>query len=131
MDESTRIIIAYAELIVGFPLLVAKIIWFVPSVILTKALGMIAERLDLIVDAIIEGMIAVLAACLVFDHFQLRTAWAVPVTLMIVNCLWNWAKEEAFRAWASALGIICGFLLYPNFMTHFVVKYGFTALLYS
>lgn len=124
MDESTKMIIAYAGLVSGFPLLVAKIIWFVPSVILAKVLGMIAGRMDQIVDAAIEGFIAILSAGLAFDHFRLQTAWAVPVTLIIVNCLWGWAKEEAFRGWSSAVGVMLGFLLCPDFLTHFIEKYG-------
>jgi hypothetical protein len=131
MDESTRIIIAYAELVLGFPLLVAKIIWFVPSVISAKALGMIAGRMDQILDAAVEGFISILSACLVFDHFQLQTVWAVPVTLIIINCLWGWFKEEDFRSWSAALGIISGFWLYPDFLTHIVEKYGFARLLFG
>lgn len=131
MDESTRIIIAYAELVLGFPLLVAKIIWFVPSVFFAKILGMIAGRMDEILDAAVEGFISILSACLVFDRLQLQTVWAVPVTLIVVNCLWGWAKGEDFRSWSAALGIVGGFWLYPGFLTHIVEKYGFARLIFT
>ena len=124
MDESTRIIVAYAELVLGFPLLLAKIVWFIPSVIFAKALGMIAGRMDQILDAAVEGFISILSTRLIFDYFLLQTAWAVPLSLIIVNCLWGWIKEEEFRSWSATFGIISGFLLYPVFFTHFIEKYG-------
>lgn len=33
MDETTRMIIAYAALLMGLPILAAKIVWFVPGAV--------------------------------------------------------------------------------------------------
>ncbi len=131
MDETMRIIIAYAELVFGFPLLVAKIIWFVPSVILTKILVKIAGRVDQIVDAAVEGFIAILLACLVFDRLGLKIVWAVPLILIVVNALWDWAKDESFRAWSFTAGIILGFIIYPLVVASLVDKFDLLRLLLS
>lgn len=113
MDETMRMMIAYGELVLGFPLLAAKIIWFVPGVILAKVFDRIARRSDHIVDGAIEGFIAIIMTCLVFDHFNIQLAWAVPLILIVVNSLWNWSRGEAFRAGSSIVGILGGFSLYP------------------
>ncbi len=131
MDESMRIIIAYAELVVGFPLLLAKIVWFVPSAILTGVLAKVACRMDQIVDAAIEGFIAILVACLVFDRLHLHAAWAVPLIMIVVQALWDWTKEEHFRALSSALGIVSGFLLYPAVLEYLVDRCGLSQIISS
>lgn len=113
MDETTRLMIAYATLLFGIPILAAKIVWFVPGTISAKVLAQIARRLDRFTDAAIEGFLSLLLACLVFEYLNLRVQWAVPVTLIIVNLTWNWINGESLYAWLSTAGIIAGFLLYP------------------
>lgn len=112
MEESTRILIAYAELISGIPLLFAKILWFIPSVTLTKVLSHVARDIDQILDAAVEGFIAIVFVCVVFDQLSLQISSIVPIILIIVNSLWDWAKELAYKGWPSAVGIITGFILY-------------------
>lgn len=114
MEESTRIIIAYAELIIGIPLLFAKIVWLMPSIILAKVLSNVVQGMAQIVDAAVEGFIAIFLACLVFDRLNLQIASGVPIILIIVNSLWDWVKESAYRGWPSAVGIIAGFILYDH-----------------
>jgi hypothetical protein len=114
MNESTRVIIAYATLLFGIPMLAAKMVWLIPSAISARTLPRIAGRLDRFTDAAIEGFISLLLSCLMFEHLELQIAWAVPVLLIIVNLFWNWANEESFFAWPSMAGIIAGFFLYPK-----------------
>jgi hypothetical protein len=114
MEESMRILIAYAELIIGVPLLFAKIFWFIPSVILAKVLSHVARGIDQILDAAVEGFIAIVFACVVFDQLSLQIASVVPIILIVVNSLWEWVKESSPKAWSSAVGIIAGFTLYRH-----------------
>jgi hypothetical protein len=126
MDEATRMIIAYTLLLLGIPILAAKIIWFIPGVLSGKILMQIAYRLDQIADDAVEGFISLILACLVFEQMQLQVVSAVPIILIIVNSIWNWVKEEAFKAYPFMAGIVVGFFNYPkvlpllqmNFTTH-------------
>ena len=63
MDETIRMIIAYAELFIGIPLLIAKVIWLIPSIILTKFLIKLSQRRNELMNASMEGFIAILLAC--------------------------------------------------------------------
>lgn len=125
MDESTRMIIAYGTLLFGIPLLTAKVLWFIPGVISAPVFSQIANQLDWFVNAVIEGFIALLVACLVFDHFNLPVVRQIPITLIVVTLLWSRSGSGAWSALPSILGIIVGFLFYPKVMLFFA-KY-FTA----
>jgi hypothetical protein len=114
MDESTRTIIAYALLLFGFPMIAAKVIWFVPGTITAVALTQIAGRLDQFMNAIVEGFISFLLACQIFEHLKLPVVWAVPLILIMVTSLWNYSKPEGFKAFPAVLGIIAGIFLYPE-----------------
>jgi hypothetical protein len=124
MEESTRIIIAYGELFIGIPLLFAKIVWFMPSIILEKVLSPVALGIAQILDSAIEGFISILLACVVFDRLNLQIALGVPIILIIVNLLWGWAKESAYKAWSSAVGIIAGFILYHHVLLLLANEFG-------
>lgn len=114
MDETIRTIIAYTELAIGIPLFIAKVIWLIPSIVLTKFLIKISHRRNQLINASVEGFIAILLACQIFDHYNIQIAWVIPIVLMIVHSIWNWGKEEKFITWASRVGITVGFLLYPG-----------------
>ena len=114
MNETIRTISAYAILFLGIPLIAAKIIWFIPSAISAKLLAQIAGRLDQFTDAVIEGLISLLFACLVFTYLTLPIVWEVPFILIIVITLWSLAREETFKILPSITGIIAGFFLYPK-----------------
>ncbi len=127
MDEPTRMIIAYGTLLFGIPLLTAKILWFVPGAISAPVFSCIAHQLDEFINAIVEGFIALLVACLVFEHFHLAVAWKVPITLIIVTSLWKRTDGGAWGALPTIIGIIAGFCLYPKVML-FLAKYLPTAM---
>ncbi len=114
MDESTRMIIAYTLLLLGIPMLAAKIIWFIPGVISASILAQIAYRLDQIADDAAEGFISLILASLVFEQMELQVVLAVPIVLIIVNSIWNWVQEEAYKAYPFMTGIIVGFFNYPK-----------------
>lgn len=114
MDESTRTIIAYASLLFGFPMIAAKVIWFVPGAIASLVFTRIAGRLDLFVDAIAEGFISFLLTRQIFEHLILTVVWEVPLILIMITSLWYYSKPEGFKALPSVLGIIIGILLYPG-----------------
>jgi hypothetical protein len=114
MDESTRTIIAYASLLFGFPMIAAKVIWYVPSAIAAPVLTRIVGRLDLFADAIAEGFISFLLTRQLFEHLILPVVWEVPLILIMVTSLWNYSKPEGFRAFPSVFGIITGIFLYPG-----------------
>jgi hypothetical protein len=114
MDETIRMIIAYAELVIGIPLLIAKVIWLIPSIILTKFLIKVSQRRNELLSASMEGFIAILLACQIFSHYNLQIAWTIPVILIIVRSAWYWGQEKTFAAWASRISMIIGFLLYPG-----------------
>lgn len=114
MDESTRIIVAYALLLFGFPMIAAKVIWFVPGAIAALVLTRIAGRLDLFANAIAEGFISFLLTRQIFEHLTLPVVWEVPLILIMITSLWYYSKPEGFRALPAVLGIITGILLYPG-----------------
>jgi hypothetical protein len=114
MNETIITISAYAMLLLGIPLVAAKIIWFIPGAISAVVLVQIAGRLDQFADAVIEGFLSLLIACLVFEHLSLPILWAVPVVLILVVSLWSLAREETFKILPSIAGVIIGFLLYPR-----------------
>jgi hypothetical protein len=114
MDETTRMILAYIILALGFPMLAAKIIWFVPGAISTKMLAQVASRLDQFTDEAIEGFISVQLACLVFEQMGIQLVWKVPFTLIVVTSMWNWAKDNTFKIWPAMAGILSGFVFYPK-----------------
>jgi hypothetical protein len=114
MDESTRMIIAYASVLFGFPIIAAKVLWCVPGAIAALVLTRIAGQLDLFVDAIAEGFISFLLTRQIFELLKLPVVWAVPMILIMITSLWNYPKPEGFRAFPSVLGIISGILLYPG-----------------
>ena len=124
MEESTRIIVAYALLIIGIPLLIARLIWFIPGVILNKAISNIVQGIDHILDAAVEGFIAILLACVVFDWLNLQIPAGVPIILFIISSLWGWAKGSAYKVWSSALGITAGFILYRHVMLLLANEFG-------
>ena len=70
MDESTRTIIAYALLLLGFPMIAAKVIWFVPGAITALVLPRIAGQLDLFADEIAEGFLSFLLTRQIFEHLM-------------------------------------------------------------
>ena len=74
MDESTRTIIAYASLFLGFPMIAAKVIWFVPGAIAALVLPRIAGQLDLFANEIAEGFISFLLTRQLFEHLMLPVA---------------------------------------------------------
>jgi hypothetical protein len=114
MDESTRTIIAYASLLFGFPMIAAKVMWFVPGAIAAPVLTRIVGRLDLFADEIAEGFISFLLTRQLFEHLILPVVWEVPLILIMVTSLWNYSKPEGFRAFPSVFGIIAGIFLYPG-----------------
>jgi hypothetical protein len=114
MDEKASMIIAYSTMLFGLPILAAKITWFVPGSILAVVLAQVSQRLDKFIDAVVEGFISLLFACLVFEHLNIQIASAVPITLIMVNLFWNGINEGFFNALPSMVGIIVGFLLYPK-----------------
>jgi hypothetical protein len=114
MDEATKAIIAYASLIIGLPLFVAKIVWFIPSAVSGRILSRIATRLDKVVEASFEGLISILIACLLFDHLLFHITLAVPIILITVNALWEWSKDETVGVWPASVAMAVGFYYYPR-----------------
>jgi hypothetical protein len=114
MDETTRMIIAYAALFMGLPVLAAKIVWFVPGAVAAVIFSHIAEGLDTFIDAAIEGFISLMFACLLFEHLNVPVVWKIPMIMIIVSSLWSFTKSEVFIVFPSIAGIIAGFFLYPK-----------------
>jgi hypothetical protein len=126
MDETTRMIIAYATLLFGLPMLAAKIVWFIPSIISSRPLTQIAGRLDQFTDAVVEGFISLLLACLIFQYLTLKIAWGVPIILIAVNSIWSHLNEQAVGVWPSMAGIIIGFFLYPKCLLLLPISFALT-----
>jgi hypothetical protein len=124
MDETTRMIIAYAALLLGLPTLAAKIVWFVPGAVAGVILSHVVKGLDTLMGAVIEGFISLLFACLLFEHLQIPVVWKIPMILIIVSFLWNCSKAQAFNAFPSMAGIVTGFYLYPKFWLFVSMKLG-------
>jgi hypothetical protein len=114
MGEATRMILAYTTLLLGLPILAAKIAWFVPGSISSVVLSQVSQRLDEFIDALLEGFISLLFACLVFEHLSIQIAGAVPIILTIVTSFWNWVNDGPFNVLPSMVGIMIGFVLYPK-----------------
>jgi hypothetical protein len=124
MDEATRIIIAYAALLIGLPTLAAKIVWFVPGAVAGVILSHIVKGLDTLMGAVMEGFISLLFACLIFEHFQIPVVWKIPMILIIISFLWNGSKEQTLNAFPSVAGIIAGFYFYPKVWLFVSTKLG-------
>jgi hypothetical protein len=114
MDEATRMIAAYATVLLGLPILAAKVAWFVPGSISALVLAQVSDRLDKFIDALVKGFISLLFACLVFEHFDIRIEWAVPIILTIVTSFWNWVNDGPYKVFPAMAGILIGFILYPK-----------------
>ncbi len=114
MEESTRMVIAYALLLAGLPMIAAKVLWCVPGAFAALVLKRIAGQLDLLVDAIAEGFISFLMTRQLFEHLQLSIVWQVPLILILVTLLWNYFRSEGVRAFPDVLGIIAGIVLCPG-----------------
>jgi len=118
MDDTTRLIIAYALLLLGIPLLAAKILWFIPGNLAGVMLGRISGSLRLFTDAVAEGFLSLLLACLIFRHLEIPVAIAVPALLIAFHLIWNWVVNKAtVTALPSVTGIVIGFFLYPKVLT--------------
>jgi hypothetical protein len=116
MGETTKAIIAYSSLIIGLPLLMAKIVWFIPGMISGSLLCRIATRLDTVVEASFQGLISILCACLFFDHLEFHITKAVPIILIAVNALWEWSRGEPLRVWPASIAMGAGFYYYPRLL---------------
>ncbi len=111
MDETTKLIIAYATMLTGIPIIAAKMLWFVPGSISNRLLVHIARGLDEISDDAVAGFISLLLACLLFEHLGLKIVLKIPIILIIVNAAW---KKETSHAVSFMVGAIAGFALYPR-----------------
>jgi len=114
MDEPSRTIIAYALLLVGFPMIAARALWCIPGAIAALVLTRIAGRLDLFVDEIAEGFLSFLLTRQIFELMTLPVVWEIPLILIMITSLWNYSKPEAFKAFPSVLGIMAGIVMYPG-----------------
>jgi hypothetical protein len=119
MDDTTRMIMAYAVLFFGIPPLAAKILWVFPSAASGFILDRIAGGLRQFADAVAEGFISLVLACLLFQYLLIPVVIAIPAILIGLHFIWNWTvtKEEPLNAWPSAAGIVAGFFLYPRVLT--------------
>jgi len=101
----------------GLPILVATVVWFVPSLLnalIVKRVGGLSSRLDGVLDAGIEGSIAALFACFVFRWLAVNVTLAIPIILIAVVALWNSARKETYRLLPSAVGIIVGYYFFAR-----------------
>lgn len=114
MEESTKILIAYAALLFGIPLIGAKLLWCIPGAIAAPVFTRIAGRLDTFVDAIAEGFLSFLLTGQLFEQLQLSVVWQVPLLLILITSLWNYLWPEGLRSFASVLGIVAGIVLCPG-----------------
>jgi hypothetical protein len=114
MEESTKILIAYASLLFGMPMMAAKLLWCVPGTITTPVFSRIAGRLDVFVDAIVEGFLSFLLTRQLFEMFHLSLVWQVPLILILVTWFWSSWRADGLRAFPSVLGIVVGIILCPG-----------------
>lgn len=118
MDDTTRLITAYALLLLGIPFLAAKILWAFPGAVSGFILDRISGSLRRFADAVAEGFLSLLLACLIFTHLDIPVAIAVPTLLISLHLIWNWATNKAaVNALPSVTGIVMGFFLYPKVLT--------------
>jgi hypothetical protein len=115
MEETTKIIIAYAVVLTGIPIIAARILWFVPGALSSKILVNISSRLDEISDEAIAGFISLLLACLLFEHLGLKIVYKIPLILVVVNAVW---KKEMYHVMSFMVGAIAGFVLHPKVLPH-------------
>jgi len=66
-------------------------------------------------------------ACLLFQRLELPLGWKIPVTLIAVNFLWSSAKAENLETFPSIMGIIGGFVLYPQAWLYLCTTLGVDA----
>jgi len=114
MDETTKMIMAYSIVLLGLPMLAARIVWCLPGAVSTRILSHLARRLDQFADAAIEGFIALQLACLTFEKMGVQPGWKVPLILMAVTFIWNWFMNDLSTTWPSIAGILIGFVSYPK-----------------
>mgnify|MGYP001266240249 CR=1 FL=1 len=114
MDESTKMFIAYGSLVLGIPLIAAKLLWCVPASITASVFTRVAGRLDVFMDALAEGFLSFLLSRQSFELLQLTVTWQVPLILILVTWLWNYLRPEGLRLFPSVLGIVAGIVLCPG-----------------
>lgn len=111
MDETTKLIIAYAATLSGIPILAAKILWLVPGAITSKIVEPFSRRFDEVAGEVFAGLLASLLACLLFEQLGLTVGFKIPIILIIINTFW---KPETFQAVPFTAGALAGFVLYPK-----------------
>jgi hypothetical protein len=113
-----KTVIAYGQLLLGFPILVAYLVWYSPNFIIEK----IWETKDIseyyyMVKNIIEGVVSILFAYFIFEWLQIEITLWIPLILLGVSSLWKLSQNEAFMILFINSGIFIGYKLFPYIHT--------------
>lgn len=118
MDDTTRLVIAYAILLLGIPLMAAKIIWAIPGTVTGIVFEQIIGGLRKVTTAVAEGFLSLLLTCLVFEYLNIPVVIAVPAVLIILHIIWyEFVSQTEMNSLPSVAGIVIGFLVYPKVLT--------------
>lgn len=104
--------IAYGELIFGLPILVASLLSFVPTLLITTTIGQRYPLLFAAIEGILEGTISILFACFVFRWLDVPLNLAVPIILVVVTYAWDSKRKETNRTPFAAAGIVIGYVFW-------------------
>ncbi len=107
-----KTIIAYVQLVFGFPILVASLLSFIPSLLFATTWGRSAPTSYNFVLNLIEGILSILCASLIFQWLDVSLNLAVPIILAVVTYFWNSARKEAAHSLPAVIGIAVGYLIW-------------------
>jgi len=103
-------IIAYILLSFGVPVLIGTLLWVIPRILLTKALGLTQSRLEESISAFAEGVIASAVGYLIFFWLGAGPLWIVPILVIAIVLIWNNARNEGYLNLPESVGAVLSFL---------------------
>lgn len=114
-----KIFIAYGQIIVGVPLILAYCICYIPNYLIEKIWG--DEKTSeyyYMAKTVIEGFLSVLAAYYLFKIIGVPISIWIPVTLTLISSLWRLSQNEGFMILFVNIGIIAGYKVFPYFQNY-------------
>lgn len=107
-------ILAYGQLVLGLPIVVAYLVLLAPNYFIEK----IGESREISVcyymaKNVLEGIIAILFASSVYYYLQVEDTLWIPIVLLAETSIWKTAQNEGFMIWFIHTGIVAGYLLFP------------------
>ncbi len=107
-------IIAYGQIVVGIPLMLAYLVFFPINYVIEKFWG--SENISefyYMTKTAIEGFLSMVITYYIFELLHVNITVWLPIGLLIVSSLWRLVRNENFMILFVNIGIIAAYKLYP------------------